>query len=78
MPSDEGKKGVAGRKLEDDDLFKQIGGQLGIDANKFTYDQWQRHDRGGPVAPSESKKTVLPKQAASAVTVKAHAGENVK
>ena len=37
-PRDHGKKAV-GKRLEDDELFKQIGGQL--DAN-FDYSQWQR------------------------------------
>ena len=42
MPGGWGKRAVgrADRKLEDDELFKEIGGQL-EDAN-FDYSQWQR------------------------------------
>jgi len=36
---DDQKKKKLGTKLEDDELFKQIGGQL--DAN-FDYSEWQR------------------------------------
>ena len=32
--------GKIGRKLEDDALFKEIGGQL--EATNFDYSQWQR------------------------------------
>lgn len=31
---------IAGRKLEDDELFQQIGGQL--EAVQFDYTKWQR------------------------------------
>ncbi len=45
MPGGWGKRaaGKIDRKLEDDVLFKEIGGQL--EASNFDYSQWQRSGR---------------------------------
>ena len=57
MPPGRGRraKGKVDRKLEDDELFKQIGGQL--DSTNFDYSQWQRtgEKKGPPLKVPERK-----------------------
>jgi hypothetical protein len=51
-PPDQGKKHV-GKRLEDDELFKQIGGQLDAD---FDYSQWQRTGKTADVKTKVKKE----------------------
>ena len=43
--SDKTGRDTASKRLQDDELFREIGGQL--DASKFDYSQWQRNPKAG-------------------------------
>ncbi len=62
MPGGWGRRatGKLDRKLEDDALFKEIGGQL--EASNFDYSQWQRTGKHPtqrrPPPPDQVKQTI--------------------